>query len=108
MFLVDDVLTSDKLIFILNFTWKIRSKWESIGLALGIDQGTLDAIKKTEKHVVSNCFQSMLNQWLHGIPGVPKPTLLTLAEVLRSPTVGEVNLSDTIYDPQGNYIHTYM
>ena len=66
--------------------WDTRSKWHNIGLALGVDPTTLEAIKRSNHHVVDDCFKEMLLVWLRRAN--PIPCWKALADALRSPSVG--------------------
>lgn len=71
---------------IQSLLWDVRFKWHNIGLALGIDPSTLEVVKRSNLHVVDDCFSQMLLKWLRR--GDCVPCWKALAEALRSPTVG--------------------
>ena len=73
--------------------WDARTKWYNIGLELAIDLGMLDSIE-VDKSCVEDCFRAMLTTWLKMVQ--PKPSLASLAEALRSPTVGCEHLAEQI------------
>ena len=50
------------LALILEELYEARSKWYNIGLNLGLQADTLDAIK--EENSSSECFREMLKTWL--------------------------------------------
>ena len=70
--------------------WEARSKWYYIGLKLGLKAGTLDAIKQSNHYDIDGCFTEILKQWLRN--SKLKPTLNSLADALKSPTVGLAQL----------------
>ena len=47
---------------VLDEMWDYRARWKFIGIELGIDMGTLDAIEKDCK-VVDECLLKMINIW---------------------------------------------
>jgi hypothetical protein len=89
------LLTIDDLARVQRAVWEGRSKWDNIGLELGLTAGTLDAIKKTNHHVVEDCFRETLKQWLMRSSDL-KPTSSSLAKALKSPTVGLAQLAEDI------------
>ena len=72
--------------------WEARSKWYNIGLELGLTAGTLDAIEETNHHVVNHCFRTTLMEWLRN--SKLKPTMSSLADALKSPTVELAQLAE--------------
>jgi hypothetical protein len=74
--------------------WEGRSKWYNIGLELGLTAGTLDAIKQTNHHDVDDCFRATLKEWLSSSD--LKPTLSSLADALKSRTVGLAQLAEDV------------
>ena len=74
--------------------WEARSKWYNIGLELGLTVGTLDAIKKSNHCDVDDCFRATLIEWMRN--SKLKPTLSSLADALKSPTVGLPHLAEDI------------
>ena len=62
-------------------TWNYRARWRLIGIELGIDIGTLDAIatkyNNPEDHLVE-----LIGQWLRG--SNPRPTRSTMTMALQS------------------------
>ena len=77
---------------VLKATLEARTKWYYIGLELGIDPGTLGAIK-TDNDDSMDRLSAMLDAWLK--MAQPKPTLTALA-ALQSPTVGYGHLAEQI------------
>ena len=78
-------------------SWDARAKWYNIGLELKIDPGTLDTIKGNNDNI-DDRFRAMLTTWLKMVKS--KPTWETLAEALRSPTVGYEHLAEQCMMPQ--------
>ena len=68
----------------LDRTWPYRANWELIGIELGIDQGSLEAIKKNcmNSGGVEECLKDMITKWLRS--NSPKPTWLALNRALES------------------------
>ena len=67
------------------------SKWFLIGCLLGIEVGTLEAIRKDYRDISMECLVALLTTWLRRTS--PKPTWKALVDVLKSPPVGvQVNL----------------
>ena len=88
-----DCLSDNDLSRLLRSAWEARSKWYNIGLELQLTPGTLDSIK-ADNDSVDDCFRVTLTTWLKG----PKPTLSSLAEALKSPTVGYGQLAEQILE----------
>ena len=77
-------LTTDNIKEILDQTWQDRAKWKFIGIELGIDTGTLDAIEADHKKA-ERCLVELVNLWLR--KNDPRPTRRALINALKSPTV---------------------
>ena len=77
-------LTIDNIKEILDQTWQYRAKWKYIGIELGIDTGTLDAIDKDHKKA-DDCLTNVIKIWLRNIS--PRPTKRALTRALESPLV---------------------
>ena len=90
---VDGELSTKDLRKVQRAAWDARAKWYNIGLELDIDPGTLDTIKGNCDNI-DDRFRAMLTTWLKMVE--PKPTWESLAEALRSPTVGYGHLADLI------------
>ena len=71
---------------VLTCSWGARSLWFNIGLALGIDVGTLEAVRKDNRDQSDDCLKAMLMGWLRSAK--PTPCWKALAEALKSITVG--------------------
>ena len=81
---------------------KIPSKWERVGVSLGIDQSQLDAIDMHRRGNPLKCFSDVFTCWQQQSTPQSPANWATLVTVLRSNYVGEEELSDTI---QNTYIH---
>ena len=77
--------------------WEGRAKWDYIGLALKLTPGTLDAIKKTNHHVVEDCLTATLKEWLSR--SKLHPSWSGLATALKDKTVGLEELAEQL--PKG-------
>ena len=87
--LVGQPLTENDLYVLMEELNNIRSKWYEIGLQLEVSVGTLNAIKK-DYHTTSDCLRETLTTWLKTFSS---PAWSTMVDVLKSRTVGEVNLA---------------
>ena len=102
IFLTLDHLTTKDLHILLSALHGSTTQWELIGLALGFDPEDLKIIEQMPMLIPKGpiaYLQEMLHQWLKWCP--PKhdwPTVSSLCEVLRSPTVGNEHLADTLKD----------
>ena len=47
-----------------NKAWKARTKWENIGLQLGLMEDDLDAIKRDNHDRSEDCFREIIKKWL--------------------------------------------
>lgn len=79
-----DILDIKHLMYLVNYTWDARIKWEHIGLMLGVDQPTLSSINTAKMANADNCYSEMLSVWLRK----DGATWDKLLEVLGSPAVG--------------------
>lgn len=59
---------------------KAADKWEDIGILIGVDSRTLDALKATHKDACQSCLREMLKVWLKITQ--PPPTWSTIVEAL--------------------------
>ena len=55
-----------------------------IGVQLGIDQGTLDAIEKDYRHA-SDCLRRLISHWLNNVD--PRPTRSAINKAIQSDCV---------------------
>ena len=91
-----------------------RSQWFMIGIGLGVDPSTLDAIRCESNNQINECFSKMLHSWLQ--QGNPQPTWSQMISVLRSPIVGymqlaeqlssKLNMSSGVTITQGNFFNS--
>ena len=58
---------------------KAGDLWEDIGILLGIDTGTLDAIKASQNHRSQSCLREMLKVWLKRAEPPPSWSAITEA-----------------------------
>ena len=73
-----DILSRDNMREVLDTFWDCRAKWKLIGIELGMDIGTLDAIDK-DNNKVEDSLVDMIKQWLRG-----KPTRRTMTMALKA------------------------
>ena len=71
-----------------------RTKWQNIGLELKFNPCDLDAIKINNRENTDECFRELLSTWLKR--GDPKPTWASLANALKSQTVGFGYLTEEV------------
>ena len=90
------LLTTKNIREIIDLTWPYRASWKLIGIKLGIDSGTLDAINENNKKV-EGCLTELITSWLKNTE--PTPTRAAITAVLKSEKVSSA---------VGNYhIHMY-
>ena len=77
-------LSIDNIKEILDQTWQYRAKWKFIGIELGIDTGTLDALDADHKKS-EVCLRNMIKTWLRN--KTPRPTRMAINQALESPSV---------------------
>ena len=85
------MLTPENTREIIDLTWSHRAKWYLIGIELGIDTGTLDAIEKDNKKV-GDCLTQLITGWLRNTK--PRPTRTAISATLKS---------ERILNAAGNY-----
>ena len=71
----------------LDLTWDYRASWKLIGIELGIDTGTLNAINLNNK-MVEDCLVGMIDHWLRNEK--PRPTRDAITMALQSKCVSSV------------------
>ena len=69
---------------ILDVAWDSRARWRFIGIELGFDTGTLDAIEYDKKKA-EDCLSELISEWLR--QSDPRPTRTAMAKALESPSV---------------------
>ena len=77
-------LTLDNVKEMLDAAWVSRAKWRFIGIELGIDVSTLDAIDHVKKKA-EDCLSELIVEWLRRSD--PRPTRRAMAKALKSPSV---------------------
>ena len=92
--IIEPGLGIDDLRDVQKAVWEARSKWYNLGLELGISPGTLDSIKATNQNP-DDLFADMIKDWLRN--GNPKPNWATIANALRSPTVGYGHIAEQVH-----------
>ena len=68
----------------IDHGWGLRTKWNYIGLQLGINAATLDSIKQTNHGVPGDCFMAVIQHWLQN---ASDPTWEQLDIALKAKTV---------------------
>lgn len=76
----------------------IPAKWRTVGIQLGLPQGTLDSIQdenagKPQANLHS--FENVFNMWKIQPDKMPV-TWKTIVDALKAPSVGENNLADKL------------
>ena len=93
------LLGTENLKEILDLTWNCCARWRFIGIELGIDVGTLDAINVNNRKV-EDCLREMITIWLRRHK--PKPSRHAIITALQSgrvsSTVGNCHVHG---DPTG-------
>ena len=81
------LLTPKNIREVLDLTFPHRAKWRLIGVQLGIDAGTLDAIEVNRRRV-EDCLTDLISHWLRN--AMPKPTRGALTVALQYCTSGKL------------------
>lgn len=68
----------------LNLTWDYRARWKFLGIELGFDIGTLDAIGKNNANVEES-LTDLISKWLRR--GDPRATRSDISKALQSQMV---------------------
>ena len=95
-------LTTENLSEMLKLTWNYRARWRFIGIELGIDEGTLDAIDKDNRKV-EDSLREMVSFWLRGCN--PKPSRHAISMALQS---GRVSRTIGNYHLIVTFLHNGM
>ena len=82
------------LAFVQTAVWEGRARWYNIGLQLGLDPGTLEAIEIGKQSNPDRCFTETLKEWLSS-PDL-HPSWSSLARSLRAPPVGLEDLAEKL------------
>ena len=69
---------------VLSLIWDYLSRWRFVGIGLGIDVNTLDAIEMNHRKV-EDCLTNLITTWLRCTN--PKPTRRAIAKALESQSV---------------------
>ena len=64
--------------------WDSRARWRFIGIELGFDTCTIDAIDH-DKRKAEDCLSELIAEWLRRSD--PRPTRRAMAKALKSPSV---------------------
>ena len=75
---------------------KIPAKWRIVGVSLGISTSILDGIEKHRRGNCLECFSDVFTCWQQQSTPQSPANWTALVNVLRSNSVGEEELSDTI------------
>ena len=86
-------LSIDDLAALLEELINVRAKWYNIGMKLGVDVGTLNAIR-AECNDSSDCLRETLAGWLKACPTTT--TWSKVVEALNSATVNEGTLATSL------------
>ena len=89
-----DVLRKQDLCWIYEDVLSAASKWNNLGLALGLNSDELDTIKAAQPDSPTECLKEVLKLWLS--KSSQSPTLKTLISALRKSTVGYEELASTL------------
>lgn len=82
--------------FLQQVAHKVPEKWRSIGRALGIPGPKITEIDQKYHEEPDNCYAEVFVAWQR-LPSTRKPvSWLTLVNALRSPSVGETELANTL------------
>ena len=63
---------------VFEMTWNYRARWRFIGIELGVDEGTLDAIDKDNRKV-EDCLREMVILWLRSCKTKPSQHVISMA-----------------------------
>ena len=101
-FFIPAHLTTKDLQTLLTVLHGATTQWELIGLALGFDPEDLKIIEQMPTLIPKGpvaYLKEMLHQWLKWCPpNHDRPTISSLCKALRSPTVGNECLANTLKD----------
>ena len=97
------LLTTKDTKEILDLAWSYRANWKFIGIELGIDAGTLNAIN-ADCAKVEECLREMIIIWLSNVN--PKPTRGAITTALQSERVSNTagNCISSHTYPNNNYL----
>ena len=89
------LLSTDNMREMLDLTWDYRAKWRFIGIQLGIDSGTLEAIDANNNGKVEGCLAELINHWLCN--NDPRPTRGAIISAIKSKLVATSDAGIYIY-----------
>ena len=83
-----DLLRPDKFVTVLNSAFPARSRYYELGKNLGLDIGTLEAIKHDQRDQSEEGLREVLLMWIRNSP--IHPSWKSLADALKAPNVGVI------------------
>ena len=86
-----DILTPGDLPKVFRELNAVSNKWFALGVSLNANGFTLDAAHHSTP---SDCLREMLNHWLKQVD--PQPCWSAIVAALRSPTMNEPQLAQTL------------
>ena len=90
-----DYLCIDNTRELLDLLWDHRAKWNLLGIQLGINDSTLEAIGMDQQKA-ENALVEVIKEWLRQVD--PRPTRSALTMALRSKCLaGEATSTQGIY-----------
>ena len=89
-------LVPDNLKDVQDLVWDVRTKWDDLGLELGIKISDLEMIEKNCNKDVNSCFKKMLLMWLRMVD--PFPSWEGLVSALGKSSVGRKDIAEKIRD----------
>ena len=92
LFCTGNVPVKPTLQDLLKELYSTASEWENIGVLLGIDSRTLDAIKATENSKSQSCLREMLKVWIKRVD--PPPSWSAIAEAVE--LLGDEHLANQL------------
>ena len=78
--------------FIENVATRIPAKWESVGIALGINIGSLKGFSY-QHHGPQKCYAEIFQEWTNS---TEQPKWKRILEALRTRTVNEIALAEEL------------
>ena len=78
---------------LLNNLLPKASRWELIGIQLGLNQDILDTIKANSLRNVEECLTEVLKRWYNS---TPNPTWREVVDALRTPALDELRLAQEL------------
>ena len=84
----------DDLASVQSAVWEGCARWYNLGVQLGLDPGTLDAIELDKRGNPGRCLTETLKKWLCS-PGL-RPSWSSLARSLRALPVGREDLAEKL------------